>query len=75
MQDKLSDLDAYGVPKHVMSEYKQINELFLHNVQKNTDLTNDLRAFDGHFETVLYQIQNKDNDIKKNRAQHKEEVV
>jgi len=27
MQAKLSDLDAEGIPKHIMSELKQTNEL------------------------------------------------
>lgn len=33
MQEKLSDLDATGVPKHIQSEKNQINEIFLYKVK------------------------------------------
>jgi len=75
MQDKLSDIDSSGIPKQVVSEFQQTNELCHYKSEKIKELQKSLVDFDGQFEKILYQIQNKDNDIKKNRAQHKEEIV
>lgn len=75
MQDKLSDVDSKGIPKQVVSEFQQTNELYIHKKKKEEELRESLKDFDEEFEKILYQIQNKDNDIKKNRAQHKEEIV